>query len=919
MNLSHNKQIKSNILIVSADLPYIGGCGTNSYNLIKYLTKISRYNIFGLFITNIEGNENPDKLNNIFKLNITPNIEDQLNKLKININQDYGEIDLIIIKNYKSFVFINRTFKNENKLFISSGLRYFTNEIEKGFVATDLIKNNYNSLNFEFDIDLVDNNNIYDNVMKYDLFLEKYVYYKSTNVIANSELTKNILTLSNIKDVNVLNTTFINYESEYSLGNYKTFSENTYNILSNDELKDLLYLFKDSKNDNTNIYPIIKKNILLSLGFKINSNNRFENYKDWFNNLNQQIKSRLLNDNDQFLNFDFIQKLVTSYNNYLDDFVNREYDLVFVAYNLARKLKNYNLLLELIKSKKLDHLKILIIGINDGVEKVNKTNVTYLGYIENDKLILLIKKCKTLFCPSYYDSNPNVVCEAIMNDCNVIISRNCGNYNYINEELIVEDLNDHNECIKKIQNSILNIFHNKIIDNDQILTDLIKIIDKIIFKDTINLVYNCSNKGNEFCRHEMLKQYEVNDSMSELFINPIYPKKKFKYHKCFSHGDYPYQNCETCTRYLVYERNNLNLNHLEYQKSDMEVDESLNISNNNIYYLICLDLAKKNKYKVINYISYDGAAGCKELNNKSKMNSYYLDDIRVNIFFINDPKDIISFRHADYTFLRGYYNYLHGLFKEHRIFYSAACCELAETGEPVQFSGYNKILYHDVNDYNYYCNHSRKYPDSKMVKFNKFNFINNKVTNNREYDIGFIANGNGATKNIELFVSLLDFILENKKTLKILIICNNEIFLKYKDLSNVILLYNSEFHKRIDLSEYYPKIKFNIIMSIYDYCPRTLNESLSFGCFNILFKNIYSGSYLIRDNPEFGFLIDLQKYGLENVNKVKVENSYFDKFKLVWNDVLNILDNKNINHVAISANFNIKYNIQDKNRLIKDL
>ena len=101
-----NKQIKPNILIVSSDIPFIGGCGTNSYNLIEKLSNIKRYNIFGLFITNINGMYNPKNFKNIYKINIDYDIEDNLLDLKTNIEKIYNSIDLILIKNYKSFVFI---------------------------------------------------------------------------------------------------------------------------------------------------------------------------------------------------------------------------------------------------------------------------------------------------------------------------------------------------------------------------------------------------------------------------------------------------------------------------------------------------------------------------------------------------------------------------------------------------------------------------------------------------------------------------------------------------------------------------------------------------------------------------------------------------------------------------------------------
>ena len=70
-------------------------------------------------------------------------------------------------------------------------------------------------------------------------------------------------------------------------------------------------------------------------------------------------------------------------------------------------------------------------------------------------------------------------------------------------------------------------------------------------------------------------------------------------------------------------------------------------------------------------------------------------------------------------------------------------------------------------------------------------------------------------------------------------------------------------------------------------------------------------------NPEN--LIDMKKYGLQDVNKVKVENTYISKFKEVWKDILNVINDTNIDHVKIAEIFNLKYNIDSKKTLIENL
>ena len=210
---------------------------------------------------------------------------------------------------------------------------------------------------------------------------------------------------------------------------------------------------------NKPLYPVIIKNMLLSFGFEYD-NNIFKQSKHWDVPLQEVAKQELIDESKMF-----IEKSVNDYNNYINNFHKREYDLIFVAYDIGRRLKNYHLLLTLLKSNELDHLNILIVGINDNVEKVNKPNIKYVGYTNNDKLKLLLSNCKALICPSLYDSNPNVVCEALINDCNVIASTNCGNLHYLNEELIVDSsFWSPQTWLEKIKLAVSYKYFNKIID-----------------------------------------------------------------------------------------------------------------------------------------------------------------------------------------------------------------------------------------------------------------------------------------------------------------------------------------------------------------------------------------------------------------------------------------------------------------------
>jgi hypothetical protein len=131
-------------------------------------------------------------------------------------------------------------------------------------------------------------------------------------------------------------------------------------------------------------------------------------------------------------------------------------DILFVASKLDRTVKNFELFLSIISKKEFDNYKKIIIGMNsdlfEGIEHLK--NCEIIDCVDNDKISKYYKKSKILLITSYFDSSPNVLNEALENNCEVITSKNIGTFQYLDESNIIENHNDINEWIQKIKNKI---------------------------------------------------------------------------------------------------------------------------------------------------------------------------------------------------------------------------------------------------------------------------------------------------------------------------------------------------------------------------------------------------------------------------------------------------------------------------------
>ena len=130
---------------------------------------------------------------------------------------------------------------------------------------------------------------------------------------------------------------------------------------------------------------------------------------------------------------EWIYEDALQYINNSKPFSEREIDVLFIASNWNRMIKNYSMVKGIIN--KLNNFNIHIIG---QVEERHEC-ITYHELItERDILFKLLGNTKTVASTSLYDAAPGILFEASAMGCNVVTSKNCGNWMLCNRDLLVE-------------------------------------------------------------------------------------------------------------------------------------------------------------------------------------------------------------------------------------------------------------------------------------------------------------------------------------------------------------------------------------------------------------------------------------------------------------------------------------------------
>lgn len=120
-------------------------------------------------------------------------------------------------------------------------------------------------------------------------------------------------------------------------------------------------------------------------------------------------------------------------------FPERNIDLLFLASSWKRPEKNFAFVEKIVKQFK--HCSIHLAG-----EYTRRLpNAVFHGLVaDRDELFRLMGRSKTVVCPSLIDAAPGILFEASAMGCNIVTSRNCGNWQLCHPQLLVHPFTARN-------------------------------------------------------------------------------------------------------------------------------------------------------------------------------------------------------------------------------------------------------------------------------------------------------------------------------------------------------------------------------------------------------------------------------------------------------------------------------------------
>jgi hypothetical protein len=134
-------------------------------------------------------------------------------------------------------------------------------------------------------------------------------------------------------------------------------------------------------------------------------------------------------------------------------FNERNYSIGFITSHFSRRIKNPGLARNIFKLFP-DENKLVIGNNHQDYSKISNTN--YFDLVPQKVLAKFLSETKLVIITSYFDSSPSLLSEAIINGCNVLVSKNVGGNNLLGKESVIENYNDINEWKEKVTYLISN-------------------------------------------------------------------------------------------------------------------------------------------------------------------------------------------------------------------------------------------------------------------------------------------------------------------------------------------------------------------------------------------------------------------------------------------------------------------------------
>ena len=127
-------------------------------------------------------------------------------------------------------------------------------------------------------------------------------------------------------------------------------------------------------------------------------------------------------------------------------FDQRDIDVLFIATRWSRREKNSPLMQAL--ARRFRQAAVHVVGDASGLPP----SVTHHGFVaERERLFDLLGRARCVVCPSLMDAAPGVLFEAAVLGCNVVASRNCGNWEVCHPDLLADpcELERFADCIER--------------------------------------------------------------------------------------------------------------------------------------------------------------------------------------------------------------------------------------------------------------------------------------------------------------------------------------------------------------------------------------------------------------------------------------------------------------------------------------
>ena len=131
---------------------------------------------------------------------------------------------------------------------------------------------------------------------------------------------------------------------------------------------------------------------------------------------------------------EWIYEDALEYSHLKKPFEQRSIDALFISSSWNRPEKGFDFVKKLLN--KLNGMEIHVVG---EIEEEDSIPAVCHGVMRNrTELFTLLGNAKTVICPSSFDAAPGVLFEGSTMDCNLVASKNCGNWEICNETLLVD-------------------------------------------------------------------------------------------------------------------------------------------------------------------------------------------------------------------------------------------------------------------------------------------------------------------------------------------------------------------------------------------------------------------------------------------------------------------------------------------------